>query len=180
MLWIDLEMTGLNPDKEVVIEIAAIVTELNPPFQDIDQYHCVIRQHQEYLDRMDEWNAKVHRASGLYDMIPSGKTPEEAEQGLITMIDKYFPQDEMILIAGNSIAQDRRFIKKYFHVLESRLHYRMLDVTSWKLLLEKGGVSFKKSSRHRALDDIQDSIKEMNFYFAFIDTEKWKKEIESS
>ena len=174
ILWIDLEMTGLNPETEVIIETAAIITEGAPHFTELDQYHCVVRQHQEYLDKMDKWNSKVHRASGLYDQIPTGKTQKEAEDGLVQIVEKYFK--EPAIIAGNSIAQDRSFIKKYLLNLESKLHYRMLDVSAWKLILEKEGLFFEKKNQHRALCDIRESIAEMKFYLQYLDRNKITKD----
>ena len=173
ILWIDLEMTGLDPEINVIIEIAAITTTAKPPFKEIDQYHCVVRQHKEHLDKMDKWNTKVHKASGLYDLIPHGKTFESAENGLVQFIEKHF-KNEPAIIAGNSISQDRSFIKKHLLKVEPKLHYRMLDVTAWKLLIENEGTSFEKQNLHRALSDIQESIKEMRFYINFLDQNKLK------
>ena len=175
LLWIDLEMTGLDPEINVIIEVAAILTKAEFPFEAIDQYHVVVRQHKEHLDRMDKWNTNVHRASGLCDLIPNGKTETEAEDGLIQWVTPY-TKDEPLVIAGNSISQDRSFIKKYFHKLEAKLHYRMLDVTAWKILLEKQGISFEKKNQHRALSDIQESIAEMKFYMSYLNQEKIKKD----
>jgi len=170
ILWIDLEMTGLDPETEVIIEVGAIITD-GLKLEEKDRYHCVVRQHKEYLDKMDKWNTKVHQASGLYDLISSGKTEEEAEKGLLEFMEKYF-KDQPAVIAGNSISQDRAFIKKYFKVLESKLHYRMLDVTSWKLIMEKEGLVFDKKNIHRALSDIEESVEEMRFYLRFMDRNK--------
>lgn len=178
LLWIDLEMTGLDPEINVIIEIACIVTTSKPPFTEIDQYHCVVRQHKEHLDKMDKWNTTVHKASGLYDMIPNGKTAQEAEDSLVKFIDKHF-KNEPAVIAGNSISQDRSFIKKHFLKAESKLHYRMLDVTAWKLILENEGAAFEKKNLHRALSDIQESIKEMQFYMNFLDQNKLKLQMNS-
>ncbi len=170
ILWIDLEMTGLDPETEVIIEVGAIITDA-VKLEELDRYHCVVKQHKEYLDKMDKWNTKVHRASGLYDLIPSGKTVAEAEKGLIEFMEKYF-KDQPAVIAGNSISQDRAFIKKYFTTLESKLHYRMLDATAWKLMIEKEGIVFDKKNIHRALSDIEESVEEMRFYLQFIDRNK--------
>ena len=171
ILWIDLEMTGLNPETDVVIEAAALVTDASFELKEMDHYHCVIRQHKEYLDKMDSWNTKVHKASGLYDLISLGKTAQEAEDALVEFVEKHF-KNEPAVIAGNSISQDRSFIKKYFHKLESKLHYRMLDVTAWKLFLESDGAEFPKKNIHRALSDIQESVLEMRHYLQFVDKKK--------
>ena len=173
ILWIDLEMTGLDPDKEAIIEAAAIVTKAQTPFEELDHFQCVVRQHQEFIDNMDKWNSKVHKASGLLDLIPNGKTNEEAEAALLEFTQKHFK--EPAVIAGNSISQDRAFIKKHFKKLEEKLHYRMLDVTAWKLIFEEQKISFDKKNRHRALSDIQESIEEMKFYLDYLDQEKFKK-----
>ncbi len=170
ILWIDLEMTGLDPEKEVIIEVGAIVTDA-VKLEELDRYHCVVRQHKEYLDKMDVWNTKVHRASGLYDLIPTGKTMASAEEDLIQFMEKHF-KSRPAVIAGNSISQDRAFIKKHFPALESKLHYRMLDVTAWKLIMEKAGVVFDKKNVHRALSDIEESVEEMRFYLKFVDQNK--------
>src|SRR5262245_42907975 len=127
LLWLDMEMTGLNVEKEVPIEVACIVTDWK--FQTLTHYHSVIRQPQEYLDRMDDWNRDHHKRSGLTDQIPHGKAPETVEQELCQLVKLHFGSERPIL-AGNSISQDRLFINKYFKELESLLHYRMLDVSS--------------------------------------------------
>ena len=173
ILWVDLEMTGLDPCVNVIIEIAAIVTSVKPPFDEIDQYHAIVRQHQEHLDKMDSWNTKVHKASGLLDLIPSGKTNLEAEESFSQFIEKHF-QKTPAVIAGNSISQDRAFIKAYLPKVEQKLHYRMLDVTAWKLILENENLVFEKKNIHRALSDIQESLLEMRFYMNFLDQNKIK------
>ncbi len=169
LLWLDLEMTGLDIEKEVIIETGAIVT--NWDFQRLDEYHSVVQQPQEFLDRMDDWNKKHHGESGLTALVPTGKVPELVEQDLIRLIDKHFGKDPAIL-AGNSISQDRLFVNKYWPKLASRLHYRMLDVTSWKIVMQsKYGVKFAKNNTHRAVDDIQESINELASYLKFIKKE---------
>ncbi len=173
ILWMDLEMTGLDPETNVIIEAGAIVTDVSFELKELDHHHCVIRQHKEHLDKMDKWNTNVHRASGLSDLIPTGKTIQEAEEALVAFVEKHF-KGEPAIIAGNSISQDRSFIKKYFHTLESKLHYRMLDVTAWKLILEQEGVVFDKKNIHRALSDIQESVQEMRYYLQYLDKNKLK------
>lgn len=166
LLWIDLEMTGLDVEKEVIIEAAAIVTDkdLNP----VDTYQTVIKQDQKYIDAMDDWNTTHHKASGLTDQIPNGKDPKDAEAELIQFIKKHFGETPAIL-AGNSISQDRKFIDKYMTELEKILHYRMLDVSSWKLVFKDHyQKEYKKNNTHRALDDIKESINELKHYMSFI------------
>jgi oligoribonuclease len=166
LLWIDLEMTGLDIEKEVIIEVAAIVTDLH--FNLLTQYHAVVKQDQKYLDAMDDWNKKHHTDSGLVAKIPQGKPPAVVEQELIELIQKNFPSEPAV-IAGNSIFQDRIFINKYWKNLSHRLHYRMLDVTSWKIIMKnKFNIQYDKKGTHRALDDIKESIHELKTYIGFI------------
>lgn len=166
--WIDLEMTGLDVDKEVIIEVAALVT--NSKLEPLDSYHSVIKQPQSFIDSMDDWNKKTHGDSGLTALIPSGVSPEEAETNLINLINKHFEAKERIILAGNSIGQDRLFINKYFKKFAERLHYRMLDVTSFKIVFNSMfQISYaKKQTRHRAVDDIHESINELKRYLEFV------------
>lgn len=166
LLWLDMEMTGLEVETNVPIEVAAIVT--NWQFEPLEEYHSVIFQSQERLDAMDEWNQTHHRASGLYDLIKSGRPCSEVDTALEDLCARYFKKDRPVL-AGNSISQDRLFIRAYMPKLEKRLHYRMLDVSSWKVIFN--GVynrPFKKKDSHRALDDILESINELKHYMSFV------------
>lgn len=164
LFWIDLEMTGLDVNKEVIIECAALITDFD--FRILDQYEAVVKQPQKYLDAMDDWNKTHHRDSGLTAKVPSGYDPQDVENDLIKMLDKHFPPSSgRPILAGNSIAQDRLFIDKYFTRFSARLHYRMLDVTSWKIIFNsKFNLSYQKQNAHRALDDIRESVAEMQFY----------------
>ncbi len=168
LFWVDLEMTGLNPESDVIIEAAALVTDLN--FREIASYEAVLKQPQATLDLMDAWNQKHHQASGLLAKIPSGKDPTQVEQDLVKLVRDHFPEDsDKPILAGNSIAQDRAFINRSFKELSGLLHYRMLDVTAWKILFQnKFNKEFKKKQKHRALDDIRESIEELKFYLNFI------------
>lgn len=167
LLWVDMEMTGLDVDKEVIIEVAAIVT--NMKMEILESYHSVVKQPQKYLDNMDDWNQRQHRDSGLVALIPSGKSPDVVEQDMIDLIDQHFGENEKVVIAGNSIGQDRLFINKYFRKLAGHLHYRMLDVTAFKIVFSNCfGVQHNKQSAHRAIEDIQESIKELKYYMGYI------------
>ena len=167
ILWVDLEMTGLDVEKEVIIEVAAIITDLN--FTHLETYHAIVQQPQHYLDNMDEWNTEHHTRSGLVAQIPNGKTPEVVETELCNLVKKHFTNNEKAILAGNSIGQDRTFIKKYFQQLEGLLHYRMLDVSSWKLIFKNiYNCSYDKEPVHRALDDIEESIAELKHYMTMI------------
>ena len=166
--WIDLEMTGLSIEKEVIIEAAAIITDSN--FKELSTYETVVKQPQIYLDRMDDWNKKHHTESGLAAKVPHGKEVGLVQGELIQMVDDFFkdPKKKPIL-CGNSIGQDRLFIDKYFPDFAQRLHYRMLDVTSWKIIFNsKFNLEFKKKNKHRALDDIRESIEELKFYLNYV------------
>lgn len=171
LIWIDLEMTGLDVEKEVIIEAAVIIADYN--FKIFDEYETVIKQPQSYLDNMDDWNKKHHKESGLLARIPQGKSPEAVEDDLIRLIKKHWPGDlpkgSRPVLAGNSIMQDRLFINKYFPRVNALLHYRMLDVTSWKIVMNtKYGVRYEKKNSHRALDDIRESIAELKHYISHV------------
>lgn len=171
LIWLDMEMTGLNVEIERPIEVACIVTDFQ--FKELATYEAVIKQPQEILDRMDDWNRTNHGASGLLEKVPRGKDMTVVEKDLVDMIQWYFPggRDKAVL-AGNSIMQDRLFIEKYFKNVASLLHYRMLDVTAWKIIFkDKFKTEYKKKNQHRALDDIRESIAELKFYLSYVKVE---------
>lgn len=167
LIWIDLEMTGLIPDRDTIIEIATVVTdaELNilakGPVMAIHHSDAV-------LNAMDEWNTNQHGNSGLIERIKqSTTTMATAEQATIDFLAKWVPAGKSP-ICGNSIGQDRRFLARYMPALEAYFHYRNLDVSTlkilanlWKPELAKG---FSKESSHLAMDDILDSIAELSYY----------------
>ncbi len=168
LYWLDLEMTGLDVNKEVIIEAACIVTDLN--FKELESFETVVKQPQSYLDSMDAWNTEHHGKSGLTAKVSTGMEPDAVEFRLISMIDRHFPESKTDMklrpiLAGNSIAQDRLFIDKHMPQLSARLHYRMLDVSSWKIMFNnKFDRVYKKQNAHRALDDIRESIGELRYY----------------
>lgn len=166
-LWLDMEMTGLDVTKEVIIEVGAIVTGTN--LEPLSTYHSVVKQDQAYLDRMDEWNTKQHGQSGLTLAVPNGSPQEDVEKALVALCDEHF-KGEKVILAGNSIGQDRLFVDKYMPKFAERLHYRMLDVSSFKIVFNYFyQISYsKKPSLHRALDDIQESINELKKYLSYI------------
>lgn len=156
-----MEMTGLDVNKEVPIEVAALITDYQ--FNELASYHAVIRQPQEYLDGMDEWNQLHHGKSGLTAQVPNGKAPELVETELVSLVGQHFRSPA--ILAGNSIGQDRLFIERYFPNLAQKLHYRVLDVSSWKVILNtRYQLKYEKKNTHRALDDIRESIAELSFY----------------
>ena len=163
-----MEMTGLDVEKEVPIEVAAIVCDLE--FRELETFHAIIKQPQEFLDRLDNWNKEHHGASGLTAAVATGREPSLVERDLIQFVDRHF-QGESAVLCGNSIGQDRAFINKYFPTLNRRLHYRMLDVTSWKVIFQSiYKLKFEKKNTHRAIDDIRESIGELRFYMNHVDS----------
>lgn len=166
LLWLDMEMSGLDVSREVILEVAAIVTDLD--FRELEEYHAIVRQPREVLERMDSWNRKHHGESGLTEQVLTvGRDEREVEKELCKLVERRF--GEPAVLAGNSIGQDRNFINKYMPELAKRLHYRMLDVTAWKILMnEKFGVKHEKKNAHRAVDDIRESIAEMKLYLSHV------------
>lgn len=163
LLWLDMEMTGLDPEACVILEVAAIATD--PELRPLGVFDEVVRQPDDALAAMDDWNTKTHTASGLVARVPDGKELEDVESDLLGFVDAHFDRQSPIVLCGNSIGQDRKFIDRYMQRLAKRLHYRMIDVSSFKEMLgRRFGVEFKKTQRHRALDDIKESIAEMNHY----------------
>jgi oligoribonuclease len=167
LVWIDLEMTGLEPDVDVIIEIATLVTdsELN-----ILAQGPVIAIHQSdaTLAKMDDWNQKHHGKSGLIDRVKASQFSEaDAVAQTIEFLEKYVPKGASPL-CGNSIGQDRRFLNKYMRELEDYFHYRSIDVSTVKELVKRWSPQsmdgFTKQSTHQALQDIQESIAELQFY----------------
>jgi oligoribonuclease len=167
LVWMDLEMTGLEPDIEVIIEIATIITDSHLNIIEEGPV-LVIHQDDDILNRMDEWNQRTHHASGLVQKVKDSKmTIEEADQITVDFIKKHVPYKTSPL-CGNSVGQDRRFLYKFMPKLSDYLHYRNVDVTSIKEVVRRwypnGRKMPKKSDEHKALIDIQESIEELIFY----------------
>ena len=167
LVWIDCEMTGLDPEKERLLEIAVVVTgpHLTPR---IEGPVCVIHQSDELLDKMDAWNKGTHGRSGLIDKVKASATSEQdAEEAILTFIKKYVSKNASPL-CGNTISQDRRFLVKFMPKLEAYLHYRNLDVSTLKELSKRWKPevfnSFKKQQKHTALADVHESIEELAHY----------------
>lgn len=162
-VWVDLEMTGLDPEKSKIIEIAAIITDVD--FNELDSIEIVVNQPQSVIDASDTW-VKNNMQTVLKESLKSKTSLKQAEQQIVQLIDKHF--SEHAVLAGNSIHQDRRFIRRYCPELESKLHYRMLDVSAWKVyMVSKYDIEFKKPNQHRALADIRGSIEELKSYLSF-------------
>jgi len=167
LVWLDCEMTGLNPEHDHLLEIAVIVTD--PQLrQRIEGPVLVIHQSDELLGGMDAWNKGTHGRSGLIDKVKASTlTEEEAQAQLIAFMAQYVPKGGTPM-CGNSIGQDRRFLARYMPKLEAYFHYRNLDVSTLKELSKRWapGVykSFKKQQRHTALADVHESIDELEHY----------------
>lgn len=164
-----MEMTGLDVQKEKIIEVAAIITDTE--MNEVSDYHAVLFQEDSVLKKMDDWNQKQHKATGLVDLIPDGKKQDDVEIELIAWIKEFYKSERPIL-AGNSIAQDKLFIDFHMPKLKDVLHYRMLDVTSWKIPFWVHNIEMKKKNVHRAVDDIRESINEFKTYLQFVDFNK--------
>jgi len=166
ILWVDLEMTGLDTEQCVIIEFAGIITDLK--LEPLDQYHQVIYQPEDRMALMNDWVRTTHTASGLLDLVPNGKPLDVVEAEVLAFLKPHFG-DESPVLAGNSIHQDRKFIDKYMVQLGEYLHYRMIDVSSFKQVFRHMfGVNLQKESPHRAHDDIMASISELKQYLGYI------------
>lgn len=164
LLWVDLEMTGLDPSKDKILEVAAVVTDWD--FREIASYDAVIKQPDSVLDAMNEWCVDQHGVSGLTERVrESSLSEQEAEAQLIAFTKEHCGTDAMVLLCGNSIHMDRRFIEQQWKDFDQLLHYRMLDVSAWKVVFEgKFKKRFSKPEEHRALGDIRGSIMELKYY----------------
>lgn len=166
MVWIDMEMTGLDPEKDRIIEIATIITDgqLNILAEGPD---LVIHQPASILKGMDEWNQDHHSKSGLLDLIKvSTMTVKKAEQLTLDLI-KEFCNPKKAPLCGNSVHHDRRFLARYMPAIDRYLHYRHVDVSTIKSLVARWYPKDKmpaKGKAHRALSDIRESIEELKFY----------------
>jgi oligoribonuclease len=171
LVWLDMEMTGLNPDHDLILEIATIVTTGDleilaegPVF--------AIYQENSVLEKMDSWNREHHSRSGLIERVQNSLITEiEAQNQTLSFISKYVAAQKSPL-CGNSICQDRRFLWKHMPALEQFFHYRNLDVSTVKILAQQWAPNvasgFRKSSKHIALQDIRDSIEELRYYRQYL------------
>jgi oligoribonuclease len=167
LIWIDLEMTGLLPDRHRIIEIATVITDKELTVLAEGPVYA-IHQSDETLAAMDEWNTRQHSASGLTERVRASTITEaEAERATLEFVRQYVDQGASP-ICGNSICQDRRFLINHMPELAAFFHYRNLDVSTLKILVKlwspELGTRFEKQSVHLALADIHDSIRELRFY----------------
>lgn len=167
LVWVDMEMTGLDPEKERIIELAAVVTE--PDLTVVAESPVfVVHQPDEILEAMDKWNQSTHGKSGLIEKVKSSQmTEQQAQTQMLEFLKQHVPPGKSPL-CGNSVSQDRRFMFRYMPELEAFFHYRTIDVSTlkelarrWRPTLLKG---FEKRSKHEALADIYESIDELSYY----------------
>jgi oligoribonuclease len=167
LLWIDLEMTGLDPAEDRILEVAAIATDWD--FNEIDRYEAVVSVEPELAEKRmvgEFWERfRGVRETLLKQNIEDGKSGKVVEDELLKFVDKNFNAKKPVYLAGNSVWNDRMFIMNEWKSLEKKLHYRMLDVSAWKIYFaNKKGKKFTKPDGHRAIEDIQGSIEEMQWY----------------
>jgi oligoribonuclease len=167
LIWIDMEMTGLTPDSDRIIEIAMLVTD--PDLRVLAEGPAlVVHQPDEVLDAMDSWNKGTHKKSGLIERVRASRLSEaEAEARAVEFLRQHVPANASPM-CGNSICQDRRFLARWMPQLESHFHYRNLDVSTLKELVRRwkpeAAKGFTKEGKHEALADILESIEELKYY----------------
>ena len=168
LLWIDLEMTGLDPAKDRILEVAAIATDIK--LDEIARFTAIVKVPEELMkERMvgEFWEKNAKSRDALIAQNKDGKPISEVEQELLKFLDDNFGKE--VYLAGNSIHQDRKFIEREMPELNKRLHYRMLDVSAWKIYFENAlNKKYLKPENHRALDDIEGSIGELKWYLTFL------------
>ena len=168
LLWIDLEMTGLDPVKDKICEVAAIATDMK--LNEIARMTAIVKVDETLMQtRMkgEFWEKNNKTRDSLFAQNADGQPIKAVEGELLDFIDQFFGKE--VYLAGNSIHQDRKFIEHEMPLLNQRLHYRMLDVSAWKIYFENAlNKKFIKPENHRALDDINGSIEELKWYLTFL------------
>ena len=170
LFWLDMEMTGLESSRDRILEAAVLVTDLQ--FNVVQTYEAVVFQPPELLEGMDAWCKETHGKSGLSARVPNGISEQLLDEQLEQLSIGVYGKEKVVL-CGNSIGQDRKFIEAYLPRFSARLHYRLLDVSSFKIIFENlFQKKFKKENKHTALADVQESINELKYYLDFLDRTK--------
>ena len=160
-------MTGLDEKADRILEVAVVITDMN--FAILEEYHRIIFQPPEVIENMNDWCKKTHGESGLTALIPQGTPLANVDKELGEVIIRHFGPAEKVVLVGNSVGNDKRFIDAYMPLVAKRLHYRLIDVSSFKeIFREKYGLGFAKANGHRAVDDIHESIRELSFYLSYV------------
>jgi oligoribonuclease len=170
LAWVDLEMTGLDVSVHRIVEVAILITDFE--FNEIARYEAIIYQPEDVLARSSQFCIDTHERNGLYEAVRSSKLSEQQVEAVIADLLQTHILKGSVYLAGNSIRMDRMFIDAYWPAVASQLHYRMLDVSSFKLLwLGQGKAPYVKGESHRALEDIKESIVELKHYTSQISEE---------
>jgi oligoribonuclease len=169
LVWIDCEMTGLDVEKDSLVEIAVLITDSDLNVLDEQGLGVVIKPRKDSLAQMGDYVTQMHQESGLFELLDSGLDIEQAEDQILAYVKSFAPEARTAPLAGNSIGTDRMFLNRYMPKLDAHLHYRNVDVSSIKELTRRWypKVYFqlpKKSGGHRALADIRESIAELRYY----------------
>src|SRR5262245_39978216 len=165
--WIDLEMTGLDETKDSILEVAAVITDHD--FKTLEEFHRIVYQPPEVLKKMNAWCRKHHTQSGLVEKVKTGTPLSDVEQDLLDLANRHYKKKDEIVLCGNSVGNDRRFLERYMPKFCKRLHYRLIDVSSFKEIFRtKYGIKFEKKNKHRAVDDIYESIEELKTYLSYV------------
>lgn len=173
LFWLDLEMSGLDPAIDRILEAAAVVTSFK--MDELAHYETAVYQKADVLSGMNAWCKQHHGASGLTARVSRGISEPDLDTALCEIVDRFF-QNNPVILAGNSIAQDRRFVDRWLPKFAQRLHYRMLDVSSFKIVYANlFDVPYTKENAHRALEDIRESIGELRYYIGAIDPSRLAK-----
>lgn len=174
LLWIDLEMTGLDPREDKIVEVGAIATDWN--FEPIATYEATVKLDQDFLREKlvgEFWDKNDGSRKSLLENNETAQlTAAEIEQKMCSFVHENFDLAAPIYLAGNSIHQDQKFIENEWPELNRLLHYRQLDVSSWKIVMNARGIVFPKPEDHRAMADIEGSIAELKFYLQYFSRKK--------